>query len=274
MTEQVCVTGCTRPTEDMLCRYCLGELTAALRELVTDGNGGRGLIGELGLTLARQHRLTSSPPGISTPSATQPLPYHEAASEVSMVLVNTITSWARAVAEHNPHLHPPSGSTAAAVAWMAGVPNLLALHPAADDLHGDITAIVARVRRVIDRPPDRIYAGPCETTDDGDVCPEHLYARPGARAVRCGRCGTTYDVDERREWMIDYAADLRITATVALGWARLLLDKDIPRGTWKSWVSRGRIVAHGTDRRGRPTYRFGDVRDLALSWASRPRHAA
>lgn len=266
--QQTCVTGCGRPTGDMLCRRCLSELLDALRELVTDGNGGRGLIAELSLTHARQHNMTTSP-GIGTPSATQPLPYHEAASQVGLALANTVTTWARSVHEYNPHLLPPAGSTAAAAAWMAGLPNVLALHPAADELHADMLTLVARVRRVIDRPPDRIYAGPCEQATGDGLCPTQLYARPGARTVRCWRCRSEHDVADRREWMIRYAADLRVTATIALGWCRLLLDHDIPQGTWRSWVSRGRITAHGTDRRGRPVYRFGDVRDLALRHVAR-----
>ncbi|SFO83202.1 hypothetical protein SAMN05421810_101104 [Amycolatopsis arida] len=255
----------------MLCAACLGELVAALRALLTDGAGGPGLLAELNTTLSRQH-TTSPGPGVVGQAAARPMPYHEAASETSWVLANTITTWAREVHACNPHLLPPAGSTAAAAAWLVGLPGLLALHPAADELHDEITHVVARVRRVIDRPPDRIYAGPCDAPIEGERCPDHLYAHPGANRVQCGTCGTEHDVTERRNWMIDYAAGLRVTATVALGWARLLLDKTIPRGTWDSWVSRGRIVPHGTDGRGRPVYRFGTVRDLALAHVSKPRH--
>ncbi|WP_143267140.1 hypothetical protein [Amycolatopsis thailandensis] len=273
MSERSCVTGCGRPTTDMLCPGCLAELTAALRELISDGSGGHGLLAELGITLSRQHTMTLGT-GVGGHAAERPMPFHEAASEVGWVLANTISTWAREVHECNPHLLPPAGSTAGAVAWMVGLPGLLALHPAADELHDEITHVVARVRRVVDRPPDRIYAGPCDAQVEDGRCPDHLYARPGQRRVQCGSCGTEHDVDERRNWMISYAADLRVTATVALGWARLLLDKTIPRGTWDSWVSRGRIVPHGTDGRGRPVFRFGDVRDLALAHVSKPRHVA
>lgn len=270
MSPQECITGCGRPTHDMLCAGCLGELVAALRELVDDGQGGRGLLAELGITLTRQH-VVGGGAGVSVPAAEQPLPYHETASEIGWVLANTISTWARDVAEQNPHLHPPVGSTAAAVAWLTGLPRLLAAHPAADEMWDEVTHVVARVRRVVDRPPERIYAGPCGA---GDACADHLYAYPGQSIARCATCGAEHDVAERREWMIRYAADLRVTATVALGWARLLLDKTIPRGTWDSWTSRRRLLAHGTDARGHPVYRFGDVRDLALAHVSNRRRAA
>jgi hypothetical protein len=268
-----CVTGCGRPTSDMLCRTCRDQLTAALRELVSHPSGGPGLIHELDITLARQH-AHGADTGVAVHSATRPMPFNEAASEVRYVLDNTITTWARDLHEHNPHLLPPAGTTTAAAAWLVGLPNLLALHPAADQLFDEIAHVVAEVRRVIDRPPDLIYAGPCDADTDDGSCPDHLYARPSHTTVRCRTCRAQHDVAERRNWMIGYAADLRVTATVALSWTRLLLDKTIPRGTWDSWVSRRRIIAHGRDQHGHPVYRFGDVRDLALSHTHKPRHAA
>jgi hypothetical protein len=54
----------------------------------------------------------------------------------------------------------------------------------------------------------------------------------------------------------------RRAAQVALGWARLLIDHVIPPGTWRSWLSRWRILARGQDRFGRVVYRFGDVWEL------------
>lgn len=274
MTEPICVTGCGRPTPDelFLCSGCLGELTGALRELVS-GPGERGLLAELGVTLSRQHVLGAEA-GVVGQSRTQPLPFHAAASELGWVAANTISTWARDLAERNPHLHPPIGSTAAAAAWMASLPGLLALHPAADELHDEITHLAAQLRRVIDRPPDRLYAGPCDTHTEPGRCPEHLYAHPGHARTRCTGCGAEHDVAERRAWMIDQAAGLRVTATTALGWARLLLDHTVPRGTWDSWVSRRRILAHGTDPAGHPVYRFGEVCDLVLSWARKRRSAA
>lgn len=270
MTERSCVTGCGRPTRDMLCGSCAVELLGALRELL-DRDGSPGLITELETTLSRQH-VMSSGNGVAAPSAETPMPFHESASEVRWVLANTISTWARDLHECNPHLRAPAGTTVDAATWMVGLPGLLALHPAADELHDEITHVVARIRRVIDLPPDRIYAGPCDARIDGERCPDHLYARPGHRRVQCGSCATEHDVEERRNWMISYAVDLRVTATVALGWARVLLDKTIPRGTWDSWVSRGRIVPHGTDGKGHPVFRFGDVQDLALAYVSKPRH--
>ncbi|GAB3467209.1 hypothetical protein [Actinophytocola sediminis] len=251
-TDRVCVTGCGRPTADMLCSGCLAELVGALRDLPD-------LLAELDITLSRQDTRTTRGPGHS---AETPLPYRPEAGALASSATATITTWARVVHEQNPHLRPPAGSTADAVAWLIGWPSLLALHPAADELHGDITGLAAQIRYRVDRPPDRVYSGPCGAPTDTGPCPGHLYARVGHGTVVCTVCGAGHDVAERRAWMIESALDMLVTAPVALGWARLLLDHEVPPGTWRSWLSRRRILARGTDRLGRPVYRFGDVVEL------------
>lgn len=185
----------------------------------------------------------------------------------------TITTWARTVHEHNPHLRPPAGTVRDAAVWLSGWPSLLALHPAADELHADITGLADQIRYRVDRRPDRVYSGPCGAPTDEGPCPGHLYAHAGAAVVACPVCRAGHDVAERREWMTDRARDLLLTAPVALGWARLLLDHAVPSGTWRSWLSRRRFLARDADRVGRPLYRFGDVVDLVADHLRR-RHAA
>jgi hypothetical protein len=265
MTDRMCVTsGCGRPTADFLCAGCLGELVGALRELP-------GLLAELDITLSRQDTLAARG-GVGRQTGA-PLPFQPEASALASSATTTLTTWARAVHEHNSHLRPPAGTTADAVAWLAGWPSLLALHPAADELHADITGLADQIRYRVDRRPDRVYSGPCGAPTDEGPCPGHLYAHAGATVVACPVCRAGHDVAERREWMTDRARDLLLTAPVALGWARLLLDHDVPSGTWRSWLSRRRILARGADRVGRPLYRFGDVVDLVADHLRR-RHAA
>lgn len=269
MTGRACLTGCGRPTADFLCAGCLGELTAALRELTGTGTQA-GLLAELEITLSRQDVLED--PGVVRSRAAT-LPFREHASALAGAAATTITTWARDLHGHNPHLRPPSGTVANAARWLAGLPNLLALHPAADELHADLTNLAAQIRFCIDRRPDRVYSGPCGADTDTGPCPGHLYAHTGNDRVTCPACGAEHDVAERRTWMIDRSQDVLVTAPVALGWARLLMDHAVPAGTWRSWLSRRRILAHGTDSFGRPVYRFGDVVDLVAEYLRR-RHAA
>ncbi|MBB3664475.1 rhamnose utilization protein RhaD (predicted bifunctional aldolase and dehydrogenase) [Prauserella sediminis] len=48
---------------------------------------------------------------------------------------------------------------AEAARWLAARETTLATHPAADEMHDEITHIAARVRTAIDRPPERRYLG-------------------------------------------------------------------------------------------------------------------
>lgn len=272
MTGRACLTGCGRPTADFLCAGCLGALVGVLRELVSDGHGGPGLLAELEITLARQDKLGSHP-GIGHAATEPALPFRPDASGLASRAGNMITTWARAVHEHNPHLQAPAGTSAQAAGWLAGLPNLLALHPAADELHADLTGLAEEIRGFIDRWPDRVYSGPCGADTDAGPCPGHLYAHAGQGFVTCPACGAQHEVAMRRAWMTGRARDLLVTAPVALGWARLLLDHTIPPGTWRSWLSRRRVLAHGTDQHGRPVYRFGEIVDLIIDHRRR-RHAA
>jgi hypothetical protein len=263
-TGRTCLTGCGRPTADFLCAGCVAELVAALRELPE-------LLTELDITLSRQDTLVT--PGAAGRRTSTPLPFRPEASDLGSTAATTITTWARDVHEHNPHLRPPAGTTADAAAWLARWPSLLATHPAADELHADLTGLADQIRYRVDRRPDRVYSGPCAAPTEAGPCPGHLYAHAGAGIVTCPVCRAQHDVTERREWMTDRARDMLLTAPVALGWARLLLDHEVPAGTWRSWLSRRRIVARGTDRVSRPLYRFGDVVDLVADHLRR-RHVA
>ncbi len=119
-----------------------------------------------------------------------------------------------------------------------------------------------KLERVVDRPADRCYAGPCNNVDDdGLECGEQLYARPGAPRVTCRRCGAWYDVSARREWMVDAAQDVLAGAQL-LAQALTNLDVAVTAGRIYVWAHRGRLVKRGVDERGRPLYRLGDVRDL------------
>ncbi|GAB3459136.1 hypothetical protein [Actinophytocola sediminis] len=264
MTDRTCVTSCGRPTADFLCAGCVAELVGALRELPD-------LLAELDITLSRQDTLVA--PGAASRRTSIPLPFRPEASALASSAATTITTWARDVHEQNTHLRPPAGTTTDAAVWLTRWPNLLAMHPAADELHADLTGLADQIRHRVDRRPDRVYSGPCGAPTEEGPCPGHLYAHAGAGLVVCPVCRAGHDVAERREWMTDRARDMLLIAPVALGWARLLLDHVIPPGTWRSWLSRRRIPTRATDRFGRALYRFGDVVDLVTDHLKR-RHVA
>lgn len=290
--ETLCATGCGKPAQAVLCSACTRELTAVLRSVATGGvqrervhvvSGEQttlvdytpGFADDLDGLVAR---LTSSP-GLQTRNGRtdRPLPYHAAAAELAHVLRNTITTWVRLLLDEHPDIPGPHGSTTAALAgWMSTQPTMLAMLPAADELHADVHAIVRRVRGLLDPPPQRAYLGPCDAElaeDDpvGDRCPCDLYADLRHAEVDCPRCGARWSVAEKREWLLGQVDDQLATVTEVTRAMPALLDTQLADSTVRWWASTGKITQyppHPHDARQRPRYRVGDVITLAIARAA------
>lgn len=274
MTQTCTVPGCgqARPGHQWICRTCVAQLERALTSVPA-------LWRELDVTLTRQDVIGSDSGSRSAETA---LAFKETASEARWALANTIGTWARVLAENAGAPTPEKPAQ-----WLLANVQSLAMHEAVAEAVDEIGDAVAQAYRVIDRPPEFVLAGVCgavlrmpdpnaELLEDRVElrCFAPLYARPGHMRTKCEACGNMREVAERRDEMVENAAEYLVTGTIALGWVRMLMGKTIPDGTWRSWCSRGRVVPHGTNHLGQPTYRFGDVRDLALGWVTKTRRAA
>lgn len=257
-----CSTGCGQPTQDMLCSTCLTHLVTDLRQIQTRGQMP-GLYEELMVTLTRQDKLTKAGDKVKGQGETA-LMFNAAASEVKWVLDNTISTWARDIAEMYPHRALTATSTAEAAAWMADGAGLLAEHPAAKELYDEITDVVKQVRRVIDRRESRMYLGPCKAVVDGVMCPEDVYARVGHQAAQCYTCGTSHDVDRRREHMF-HALENHLGSSLEVAQMVSALGVSVSDSTIRKWVERKKLrpAKHAPPKRPggdeRPLYRVGDV---------------
>lgn len=126
-----------------------------------------------------------------------------------------------------------------------------------------------RLRRLVDRPPSRQYAGRCH-------CDAELYALEGKTTMHCQACGAEHDVASRREFLLREASDYLVTATEAASallswtdcdWAHAKIVDRIRR-----WRDRGTLdVADVTSLSGRDRhlYRLGDVQALLVVEAQR-----
>jgi hypothetical protein len=251
-----------------------------------------GLWEELQTTIARLSKMGGSA-GTGAHSAESPVPYHRKASEVAHRLANTVSTWARAMDEEYDHLTLTATTIPAAARWLATFPTLLAEHPAADEMYSGILQVVKAAERVIDRAPDKVYAGPCyepaTVADDLKLladpaavvmrCPGQLYARLDdagelkQTTVRCRDCSTRHDVLERRAWLSEQLGPMLVTAAEAAPVLSWMLDKEIRVDTIHKWRLRGRLQGHG-ELDGRPLYRFSEVEALAAevrTRASKPR---
>lgn len=242
-----------------VCDTCVTHLTNDLSSISA-------LWVELEVTLTRQDVMGGDG---GAPSAEVPLLFKESASDARWVLINTIGTWGRLLADHlgvQPPIRPAK--------WLRLHVHELSTHPAAGEAVDEIASMVRLATSVIDRPREKLFAGACGSED----CDTVLWAKPGDDRVRCRECDAVFDVQDRREHMLIAASVLSVTRTEGASWISLLMDKRVPEPTWQAWVSRGKLHQVGSklDSRGkmRATYRFGDMQDLAINWMARKGKAA
>lgn len=286
---------CTKPSDLFLCQVHVDELVEALLALATGGiarvtvvSRARwripelpwvsvteyrpGLLAELETTTTRQHKLGA--PGGKRAGSEPPMLYHVAASELADVARSIVSGWARDHADRHPHLELPA-THAAAAEWMAAFPNLIAEHPAAGEMHGDVVGLVRRIRAMIDRPRDRRYLGQCSarlrqiTRREWELCERDVYAEPGKVVVQC-RCGAVHDVASRLDRLRSAVDDQLATAAEA---SRALAATDTPctPAMIRRYAHREKLTAHpphALDPRAYPRYRIGDIRKLLAEVAS------
>lgn len=254
MSDRVitCVTGCGQVSGGYyLCRGCTDDLVAELRRVPSLGR-------QLDITVARQ-TATGTGVGVASRSAERPLPVDLTAAEAARDLHNVLGTWARDLAERTGAPLDVDDDVNGAATWLLGHVSTMRTHPAADELHDEITDAIARAWRVVDRPAPRLFAGPC------DLCGSDLYGRPHAAILRCGQCGTEYDAAVRREWLLDQARDQLATPSTIARALPGLLGRAVTPAMIRGWAHRGRLAARPADTDGRPRYRVGDVIDVVLS---------
>lgn len=214
-------------------------------------------------------------------------------SNLEADVANTLTGWARVVLEEQTALagpacrlaclhvscarvrrtRPPADTVADCCRYLAGQRVHIAAAEYADQLLDELLNLERRLRRFVDRPPERWYAGPCtaglRALEAVWFCGAELYADLGEPTVTCRDCGVTYDLAERRAWLLAAAEDrLENAATIARA---VVVWTDYDRGESRlvrrisDWARRGRLGAREerlVDGRRRSLYRVGDVLDL------------
>ncbi|MFC4146598.1 hypothetical protein ACFO0M_10055 [Micromonospora mangrovi] len=291
------------PTGGYVCPACYRPVGLALREMVT-------LAGEPDVNVSRQARYgaTNGPR-----SAEPPIPVDLDASAAAWAAAHVVVTWmdhiatargvplprrrARAIGPLCPGAgwaalpgrcgHPscdvirdrrPEHPVAAAAQFVVDHLHWLRRQPDAADAAEELLGAANAVKRIIENPADRWYAGTCATPIDGDPdrpCPTDLYAWPGVTWVRCPGCHTTHQTGPRVRWLLDEARDVLGTAT-QLATAAARLGRPCTAGQLRALAQRGRLVAArialddgvegplllDVDEWQRPRYKFGDVLNL------------
>lgn len=273
------VPHCTRvmPGHLTVCRACSTELLRDLRDVPS-------LARHLEEAATRQTRLGTGGGPARDPEQPEdeigltirraPLPWDERARRAEQALKSTLVGWVH-VLQHGvlPYEGPvcracehrscvylslsrgPADTVAGIAAWLIRHRAQLLGRQAAPEAVDTIREAIRNARRVIDRPADRIYAGPC------GQCGRDLLARPGARTIVCRPCALIYDIEPRRKWMWREVETMLGTAawvaSVAVG-----LGYDATPAVVRGLAQRLRLFPRGTDQLGHPLYLVGDVVDL------------
>ena len=187
------------------------------------------------------------------------LPVDMRASEVGWVAVNTVSTWCRVLLEETPSLVPPRKKDMPAhCRFLLRHVGRLRVAEYGAEAFDELTDLEQLLRRVVDRPAERMYAGPCS------VCNGDLYGKPGASSVMCRPCGLEFDVAERLAWMQLQVYGRLVSASEG---AALLsrFAMQTQQGTIDTWARRGRLVVKGHDGRGHRLYLFDDLIGLAAA---------
>ena len=245
---------CGRSTRDeaYACDHCGDLLARALGDV-------HWLEEQIEITIARQKGATYD--GSPSPGAEKPLPINLPASEARESLRALLVSWIKLCAEEGVRSTStsdayPRDTLAAMSYWLLWRVDGLLLHEAGADAVDEITDAVATCHRMVDRPPEREYVGPCA------MCARDLYCRPGDKSGACRQCGAEWTFLERGEWMKAQMAGRLVTAREA---STMLGRLNLPtaQGTIDKWRERKRIAERGHNTQGHRLYQWDELRALA-----------
>ena len=246
MNEPCEVEWCDRPVvEGLVCQRCADRLSVALGDVPA-------LWEELDTVLTKQARYAAA----EFRRGEQALPYNDAASELGWVLRNTLGTWCRLIGEERGQ-NMPADIPPAMARWLLNHTSWLRHHKAGHGAVEEITSAVREIRKAVDRPAPRVYAGPCQD------CGKDMYAKPDAAMVECRPCGLEYPVADMVAWMQHEARQRLVTARESV----TLLGRfgfQLSQKTIEKWRQRERLFAHPEPRDGVLLYRFDDVWRLAV----------
>jgi hypothetical protein len=248
VTALCAVPECRSPVTDArLCRQCGAAFVTLLR-------GVPGLVADLDLTLARRGRTAAEPVAVRRAGGDQPLPYRFDAAAAGETLRQTLNVWTHAVAETR-SVRLGALTPVQAAGWLLRHRLDVRRLDDAAALVDEVTYAVTVCREVIDREPERVYAGPC------DECRRDLYGWLGVRHIRCRFCEREYDLNSRREWLLESAMSQRVTAGTASRALPGLLGEPVSKATIEGLIRRGRLPST-VDADGRRRFRVGALVDL------------
>lgn len=209
----------------------------------------------------------------------------------------TIVAWCRVHMEQRPQINGPTCPTACLHtscaearrrAWptntITSMTHYLARQhrwtisqPWADAMLDELLDVERRLCWLVDIPAPKWYAGRCMVTNDQGIdCDAELYASTDRGTITCPTCGITHDVADRRDYLLEQAADMLVPASTAATALAAWTDYDGDPGRLtkriSEWRDRGRLEVRevtSLSGRDRHLYRLGDIQTLLVGHVSR-----
>lgn len=293
MTTTTCL-HCTASTTNglALCQRCQTTLTTALVNVAAYHTDVLRI--QPGQRVKVRSTFVSTPPPSLEPG-------YDPISTAAAVVDISVDGWVRILLIDRPGAGPAPLGTTKRCAWLENhIPSIVTLEWAAELLR-DMCRAERDLRGLLDKADTGWYAGKCgrdlvperahdgfacgcschhgedcdvpegcgdESTIPGVLCERGLYASPGNNWIRCPECGTTWDVEQRRESLLKEARDeiapIRTIAKVLVGLMDTEVSEERLAKRLDKWVERDQLVSMGVrviDNRPRRVYRVGDVWD-------------
>lgn len=204
-------------------------------------------------------------------AAETPVVFNPAASELSAEVREVFLSWVWNVCEVRglPMPGPDGRSVAALAVWLRRhVMDLAQIEPARD-AYDEIRELHQKVMRMVDRPEEQEFVGPCQSDVPGVEC-DGVYARRGADTKGCASCGVCVDVPSVMAVMREQMSRRLYTERELVQALKVVLRRTVPRQTVRRWVVDGKLEpVDAADR-----FALGPAVELAEKAHRRGRHAA
>ncbi|MFN2496969.1 MAG: hypothetical protein ABR608_13840 [Pseudonocardiaceae bacterium] len=253
---------CTRCSQPAAGSYLCATCTSAFERLLAEIPA---LADDLAITRARQDRMRGHAVGTATGHTDSGPLWDERASRATRALHDALAAEVHQLAI--PGQRQPIDTITALAAHLQIHLDALRNTERASTAMDPLDRAVKRARRAIDRPPEVAFGGPC------NECGADLYARGTASCFVCPTCGTVYQFEQRRAWLLTATADSLLTASEASRALAGMLGRPLSANTIRTWATTGRLASHSSHQ-GRPLYRVGDLVELARTTPTRRRSPA
>lgn len=253
MTSLLCRLCAAEIDSGAVCAPCVGALAADLRACWPTG-GLHGLDVDLDITIAKMDVFPRSGGGSRPTEA--PLPIRDKASDVRRHLHATLAGWCRVILDTHGG-QAPADTIADMARFLHGQTVLIRVAEWGDSCVEEIRDAVHQVRRVIERPAERIYAGPCPE------CGQPVYGIADKDRAWCRRegCdGVVEDPQARREAAVRAAvaeAPGRTVTAAEAAMASRALGRQITDRAVRKMAAEGKIHPVSTQRPAR--FLLGDI---------------